>query len=162
MTKYMNLILIFLVTLVVATGANAKGADKGRASIQASQHPDGLLFDVKGGDVDLQLDISGPGKAMYSKHYAYAESVFFNINNASGVALPDGLYKYEARPVPAVTISRAESSRMKDRNVLHGKTDAKLSPVSGTFRIVNGGVVDPHYDEYGIDTPIRVPTETTE
>ena len=161
MTKYMNRILIFLVTLVVASGVYAKGADKGGASIQASQHPDGILFDVKGGDVDLQVDVSGPGKAMYSKHYAYAESVFFNINDASGVALPDGLYKYEARPLPAVSISREESSRMKDRNVLQGKTDAKLSPVSGSFRIVNGGVIDPHYDEYGIDTPVQLPVETT-
>ena len=160
MTKLMNHILISLVALVVATGANAKGADKGGTSIQASQQPDGILFDVKGGDVDLQLNVSGPGTAFYSRHYAYAESVFFNINDASGAALPDGLYKYEARPIPAVTISREESSRMKDRNVLYGKSAAKISPVSGTFRIVNGGVIDPNYDEYA--APVRLPAETTE
>lgn len=163
MTKLMNHILIFMAALLLATGAHAKGADKDGASIQASQHPDGLLFDVKGGDVDMQLTVSGPGKASYSKHYAYAESVFFNINDASGVALPDGLYKYEARPLPAVSITRAESSRMKDRNTLYGKTDPKLSPVSGTFRIVDGGVIDPHYDEFAT-APVRVrlPAETTE
>jgi len=161
MNKLMNHILITLAALVVATGAHAKGVDDGGASIQASQHPDGILFDVKGGDVDMQLNISGPGNATFSRHYAYAESVFFNINDASGVALPDGLYKYEARPLPAVTISRAESSRMKDRNVLNGKTDPKISPVSGTFRIVNGGVIDPNYDEFAAPV-VRLPAETTE
>ena len=156
MTKLMNHILVFLIVLMVAAAANANGVDKSGASIQASQHPDGILFDVRGGDVDLQLNVSGPGKAVFSERYAYAESVFFNINDASGVALPDGLYKYEARPIPAVTISREESSRMPDRNVFYGKTDAKMSPVSGTFRIVNGGVVDPNLDEFGT-APVRLP-----
>lgn len=148
MTKLMNHILISLVALVVATGANAKGADKGGTSIQAFQQPDGIVFDVKGGDVDMQLDVSGPGQVAFSRRYAYADSVFFNITNARGVALPDGLYKYEARPLPALTISREESSRMVDRNTIYGKTDPKVSPVSGTFRIVNGGVVDSGLDEY--------------
>ena len=156
MTKYMNRILIMLVAMAVATGASAKDTEKSGASIQASQHPDGILFDVRGGDVDLQLTVSGPGKAVFSQRYAYAESVFFNINDASGVALPDGLYKYEAKPIPAVTISRQESSRMKDRNVLYGKSDPKVSPVSGTFRIVNGGVIDPNFDEFGT-APVRLP-----
>ncbi len=158
MTGSIRLLFVFLATLVLATGVNAKSADKGGASIEVFQQADGMLFNVRGGDTDLQLDISGPGKAMYSKHYSYAESVFFNVNDASGVKLPDGLYKYEARPMPAVRISRAESSSMTDRNVLYGKTDAKLSPVSGTFRIVNGGVVDPNINEF--DTPIQLPAET--
>ena len=145
----MKHVLIFLTILLVASGAYAKGANGKGANIQATAHSDGILFDVKVNDADLELSVSGPGKSAQSKRYAYAESVFFNITDAKGKALPDGLYKYEARAVPAVSISREESSKMQDRNVLHGKTDAKMNAVSGTFRIVNGSVVDPQLDEYG-------------
>ena len=144
----MKQLLTFLTIMLFASGAYAKGTNND-ADIQASTHYDGILFDVKGNDVDLQLSVAGPGNFAYSKRYAYAESVFFNTTNARGKALPDGLYKWEARAIPAVSISRQESSAMPDRNVLNGKTDPKMSPVSGTFRIVDGSVVDPNRDEYG-------------
>lgn len=143
----MKRILIFLTILMVATAAYAKGvADN--TTIQASAYPDGILFEVKGGDVDLQLSVSGPGNIAFTQRHAYADSVFLDIKQANGKVLADGLYKYDAWPVPAVTISREESSKMQDRNVLNGKTDAKVSPFSGTFRIVNGEVIDPDYDEF--------------
>lgn len=153
----MKRILVFLTILMIATVAYAKGAGN-NATIQASAHPDGILFDVRGGDVDLQLNVSGPGDVVFTQRHAYAESIFLDIKNVDGKRLADGLYKYEARPMPAVMISREESSKMLDRNVLYGKTDAKISAFSGTFRIVNGSVVDPDYDEY--DTSVLLSTET--
>ncbi len=153
----MNRILIFLSILLVANATHAKGVGKD-AGIEVSTYPNGLVFDVRRSDTDLQLTISGPGNYVSSRRHPYAESVFLGITNATGKRLADGLYKYEARPMPAVSISREESSIMQGRNVLHGKTDAKISPFSGTFRIANGRVVDPAYDEY--NAPALAPTES--
>lgn len=143
----MNRFFIFLAIMLIATSAWSKGVGND-TSIQASTHPGGILFELKGGDADLQLSVSGPGNIAYARRYVAADSVFLDITNANGKALGDGLYKYEARPIPAITISREESSGMMDRNVLYGKTDAKISPVSGTFRIVHGAVIDPSVNEY--------------
>ena len=145
----MKHLLIFLTILLIASGAYGKGAGNKGADIEATSFSDGILFDVKVRDADLELSISGPGNMATSKRYAYADSAFYQTTNGKGRSLPDGLYKYEARAVPAVRVSREESSRMEGRNDLHGKTDAKMNPVSGTFRIVNGSVVDPNRDEYG-------------
>ena len=151
----MKQLLMFLIVLLVATGAYAKGTAKRDADIQATTHSDGILFEVNVSDSDLELSISGPGNLAQSKHYAYAESVFFQAAKPNGKPMPDGLYKYEARAVPAVKISREESSRMPDRNVFYGKTDAQVNSVSGTFRILNGSLVDSSYDEYGnTDLPL--------
>ncbi|MBE9550303.1 MAG: hypothetical protein IMF09_12935 [Proteobacteria bacterium] len=39
---------------------------------------------------------------------------------------------------------------MPDRNSIKNTTSSRnISPVSGTFRIVNGSVIDPELSEYG-------------
>lgn len=145
----MKHVLVLMSVLLVATGAYARDAAKEAADIQATSFSDGILFDVNVEDADLEVNISGPGNLAQTKRYAYAESVFVEAAESNGKSMPDGLYKYEARAVPAITISREESSAMLGRNELDGKTDAKMNPVSGTFRIVNGSVVDSDYEEYG-------------
>jgi hypothetical protein len=147
--SFMKHVLVLISVLLVATGAYAKGAAKKAADIQATSYSDGILFDVNVKDADLEVNISGPGNLAQTKRYAYAESVFVEAAESNGKSIPDGLYKYEARAIPAVSISREESSAMPGRNELHGKTDAKMNPFSGTFRILNGSMVDSEYDEYG-------------
>ena len=139
----MKHVLVFLSVLLVATGAYAKDAN-----IRAVTYSDGILFDIRASDSDLELSISGPGNLVQSKRYTHAESVFFEPTQSNGKSMPDGLYKYEARAVPAQSISREESSAMPGRNALVGKSDAKMNPFSGTFRILNGSVVDSEYEEY--------------
>ena len=154
----MKQLLTFLAILLIASVAQAKGVKNDRPDIQASTYSDGMQFDVSRGDADLQLEVYGPGGKTYSERYANAESVFFSTNSRKDGSLPDGLYKYEAKSIPAVTISREESSKMADRNMLREKTDTKNSYVSGTFRIVDGLVVDPDLDEF--DT-IAMPSRGT-
>ena len=150
----MKQVLIVLSMLCMATGAFAKGAPDNNVDIEAMPYSDGILFDVKAADSDLELSISGPGKMATSKRYTQAKSIFLETVQANGKSMPDGLYKYEARIVPTYVISREESSKMVDRNVLYGKTDAKSNPLSGTFRVVNGSIVDPELDEFGnMDLP---------
>jgi hypothetical protein len=141
----MKHVLVLISVLLVATGAYAKET----ADIQTTSYSDGIVFDVNVEGADLVVNISGPGNLAQTKRYAYAESVFVGATVSNGKSMPDGLYKYEARAIPAATISREESSAMSGRNELHGKTDAKMNPFSGTFRILNGSVVDSEYKEYG-------------
>ena len=140
--------LTFLAILLFAFAAHAKGVNNDGPDIQASTYSDGMQFDVSRSDVDLQLTVAGPDGSRYSERFAYAESAFFSIDNRKDGALPDGLYKYEARAIPAITISREESSKMADRNVLRERADTKNSYVSGNFRVVNGLVVDPDLEEF--------------
>ena len=148
----MKLIILVLATLMVATGAQGKGIGN-NIGIQATTYADGVLLEVSEHDVDLKVIVSGPGKTFFVIKQSAANPVFVDIHHADNGPLSDGLYKYEAWPIPAIIISRADSSSMPDRNTLHGKTDPKISPFSGTFRIVNGTVIDPNIEEFDATTP---------
>lgn len=144
----MNRLLVVCCILILSSGVYAKG-QAGDARIQATTYTDGVLFEVNAEDQGMQLVVSGPGKSVNSKRYSSADPVFLNTNGDGGEPMPDGLYKYEATVIPAITISREESANMRDRNLLIGKSDPKSSPVSGYFRIADGMVVDPMLVEYG-------------
>lgn len=151
-SQNMKLIIMILATLMVAAGAY--GEDVGsNIEIQATTYADGVLLEVSERDVGLKVIVSGPGKTLFEIKQSAANPVFVDIHHADNGPLSDGLYKYEAWPIPAIIISRAESSSMPDRNTLHGKTDPKISPFSGTFRIVNGTVIDPNIEEFDASTP---------
>lgn len=143
----MKQIWVLLLILMFATSVYAKGVSES-AAVQATTYSDGVLFEAGNSAKEFHLNFSGPGKAVFSRKISAAGPVFINIADEEGGPLPDGLYKYEARAIPSFTISRQESAQLKDRNVLLGKTDPKTSPVSGNFRILNGEVVDPLFEEF--------------
>ena len=143
----MKRILVLLMILLSATSVYAKGVNND-AAVQAKTYPDGVLFEAGDSAKDFNLNFSGPGKIVFSRKITTAGPVFINILDEEGDLLPDGLYKYEAKAIPSFTISRQESAQMKDRNVLLGKSEPKVSPVSGNFRILNGAVVDPSFEEF--------------
>ena len=143
----MKRIFTSLIVLSFATSVYSQGVD-GNAEILAINYSDGVLFESVKSNNEFMLNISGPDNAMIEKRYSSAEPAFFSVNNENGGPLPDGLYKYEARAIPAFTISREESSKLRDRNTLVGKSDPKSSPVSGHFRIMNGVVVDSSLEEF--------------
>jgi hypothetical protein len=143
----MKRIFTSLVVLLFATSVYSQGVDR-NAGIQATTYSDGVLFEPGHSNNEFMLNISGPENTVIKKRYSSAEPAFFSVNNENGWPLPDGLYKYEARAIPAFSISREESSKLRDRNILIGKSDPKSSPVSGHFRIINGVVVDKSLEEY--------------
>ncbi len=141
----MNRVMSLLFSMVIAMSANAKGLE-GNATIEATTYADGVLFQVDKSETNLQLNISGPTQA-YSQRYSDGDSIFLGIQQADGQVWADGLYKYEVWPVPAVSISREESSKMPDRNSLVHKSRPPVFALSGNFRISNGMVVDPDLGE---------------
>ena len=143
----MKALFLFLAVLLASTCLYAKGVNND-FKVNTTNYADGILLEADNRDICLQLTIAGPGNSRHTQKYASAESVFIDINDANGQPLADGLYKYEAWPVPAVSYSREESSRMPDRNSLENTTGPDVSPVSGSFRIVNGVIDDPELIEY--------------
>lgn len=145
----MHRILISMAILLLATSAYAKGVGN-EPAIQTVTYADGVLFEVGERDSEIVLSVSGPGNTAFEKQSSSADSVFLSVNNEASGPLRDGLYKYEARAIPAFTISREESSKLRDRNTLNGKTEPKSSPVSGNFRVKNGMVVDANFEEFSV------------
>ena len=140
-------IFLFLAIFLVSTGLNAKGVDNS-FKIDATTYSDGVLLVAVNRDNDFQLTIAGPGNSSYTRKYPSADPVFLDINDTNGEALADGLYQYEVWPIPAVTYTREESSRMPDRNNIKHESGPAVSPVGGSFRVVNGIIDDPELVEY--------------
>jgi hypothetical protein len=140
---------LFLCLLVLSLSTSAYSQDEGNSvGIQVVTYADGVLLEAENNSIDIQLTVVGPNNSVISQKYSGGETVFLDINAANGGQLPDGLYKYEAWPVPAVTISREESSKMPNRNDISLKAGPAVSPVSGSFRIVNGAMADPDLVEF--------------
>ena len=138
----MKLLHLFLVGLLASTCLNAQDIDY-NLLVNVTSYADGVLLETPNRDLDLQLTLAGPNNYRYTQRYSSADPVFIDINHTNGQSLEDGFYKYEAMPMPTITISREESSKMPDRNSLMNTTGPKVSAVSGSFRIVNGMIIDP-------------------
>ena len=147
----MKLMFLFLVIFLTSTCLSAMDIDSG-FEVTINTYADGILLEMDNRDSDLQLTVAGPGDFRFTQRYSSANPVFLDINNANGERLEDGFYKYEAMPLPAFTISREESSKMPDRNSLINTTGPKVSAVTGSFRIVNGMIIDPELVEYTAST----------
>jgi hypothetical protein len=136
----------FLLTLGLSLTAEA------RPPFEPEVLADGILFWPSAAAGVSTVSLKGPGKLISRMDFAAGEVPFVDIHFVNGKPLPDGLYKYEivAAPVagPNLTASGKGKGRGNvDRNAFTGMTDPKVSPVSGTFRVVDGEVVDPYLDE---------------
>lgn len=147
----MKHIFLFLIIFLTSTCLCAKEIDID-FKVNVNTYADGILLEIENHDSDFQLTVAGPGNSRYTRRYSSDEPVFLDINNTNGEQLEDGFYKYEAMPLPAFTISREESSKMPDRNSLKNTTGPKVSAVTGSFRIVNGMIIDPELVEYTAST----------
>jgi hypothetical protein len=134
---YSNKLLISLVFLV-----GSLQADPASENMTAEVYPDFVVFENLGDDTDLQVRVSGPQGEVLSRRQSGAEPVFVELQDASGQTLADGLYKYEVFAVPRVTIPREVSAAMPDRDVHREQVGPGPSPLSGTFRVSNGAIVD--------------------
>jgi hypothetical protein len=130
-----------LILMVFAISANLHAQDIS-SDVYVDTSQDFIAFELTNGGFDMQLNVSGPQGFSRSQKYAANELAYVDVIDAKGRQLADGLYKYEIRPVPTVTISREESSAMPDRNDLYHKTQIEVSPVSGNFRVLNGRIAD--------------------
>lgn len=135
----MNRTAIAIVAIAFATTSFAES--KGSGDLQAITYNDGVLIESIDESASYQIKVSGVGNSTYFRSITATGYLFLDASDENG-PLADGLYKYEARPIPSFTISREESSKLRDRNILVGKSVAKTSPLTGSFRVLNGEVVD--------------------
>jgi hypothetical protein len=138
--------IVALLCILPALTANAKGFG---GDIQVETFSDFVMLNMHNEGFDMAVQISGPAGFMESRMLPGSGAAYIDVVNAKGQRLADGLYKYEIKPVPAVSLSREESAAMVDRNVLVGKSADKVSPVSGSFYIVGGQIMDAQMTEAG-------------
>jgi len=131
-----------VVLLAAASLASAIHAQEFADSVFVDTSQDFIAFELANPEFDMQLNVSGPKGFSLSQKYAANELAYIDVVDARGSRLADGLYKYEIRPVPTVMITREESSAMPDRNELYHKAQIEVSPVSGSFRVLDGRIVD--------------------
>jgi hypothetical protein len=137
----MRSIPFFLAILMASTSLFAKDADRAFA-VEATTYPDGVLLQSEDSDVGLQVSIAGPDGAVVSMSFAAFDPAFIFASDTMGQPISDGLYKYEVWPIPAKTYTREESAAMPDRNDIELKNGPSVSAVSGSFRVLNGQIVD--------------------
>lgn len=137
----------FLFLILLSANLFAKGVD-GQFTVNTTTYEDGVLILSDNHETGFQVKFSGPGNFSVIQISSQGDSVFLDINNTDGQTLADGLYQYKVMPTPARTFTLAESSNMPDRNDIKPKSVAVVHPVYGSFRVINGEVVDADLQEY--------------
>jgi len=111
---------------------------------------DGVYFDAGDFSGGMNLRVKGPGDFYWNGNADRGESMFLDATNLKGKALPDGLYKYELVMTPAVLVNRGTMS-VAEQNAFRSANAVKRSPISGSFRVVNGAILDPYEEELSHD-----------
>ena len=134
--------------MIVSLAGNVQAQDVS-ADVQVQLFSDFVAFELDNDAFNMNVTISGPHDYSFTREYSGSETAYLDLAREGGGVMADGLYKYEIKPVPVRRFSRAESSAMPDRNTLYVKSAVKVSPVSGSFRIVDGQVVNAGISEGG-------------
>ena len=134
----MRFILLFLLAVGLSTSALADQPDW-RTEVLS----DGVIFVADGTQGATTVSLAGPDLLGTRIKFGAGSDPFIDINNVNGLVLQDGLYKYELVSSPR----QAADAAGVDRNAFSGLSNRKISPYSGSFRVINGVVVDPYLEE---------------
>jgi hypothetical protein len=111
-------------------------------SVQATTYVDGILLESNRVDYDLELMIAGPDGIISRSRHGSRNPVFLAIDSFEHGQMTDGLYKYEIVPLPLISLTREAGADGQDPAVV-GRLAPKTSRINGSFRIVDGAIVDP-------------------
>ena len=111
---------------------------------------DGVYFEADEFSGGMSLRVKGPDQFIWNGTVDKGESMFLDATNLNDKALPDGLYKYELVMTPAVLVNRGTMS-VAEQNAFRSANAVKRSPISGSFRVVNGAILDPYEEELSHD-----------
>lgn len=153
-SPYLMFLLIASLLLALSPAAvlaqDAPNGPVGEPDIDAS----GLSWAVTGPNAGFILVVSGPDGYRFEQTFASGEEPAFQLVDASGASLADGLYKFELRPISyGLTKSRASMNDGRDPAVARELAESQAQPllnanaVSGAFTVQNGAIVDPNLEE---------------
>lgn len=141
----MRITSTILLTIGLAATALAESESQ---DILVVSYPDFVAVDLVSKSHDMQFQVAGPNGYRTTQKYGSDATGFFETQSAEGVVLADGLYKWEAWTTPKDMISREESSAMPDRNNMTlSNNSSGPGRISGSFRVVDGLIVDPDREE---------------
>ncbi|KAA9133522.1 hypothetical protein F3N42_04015 [Marinihelvus fidelis] len=129
--------MLLCMGLALASGSVVAASADSDFQVEASEFLGGIMLQSSRADVDLDVTLVAPDGTRAKERYPSNEPVFLDVADRS---LPDGLYRYEVRPVAAVKRSPSEVPANLRGLVSTGAPE--LAAVSGTFRVVNGEIVN--------------------
>jgi len=118
-----------------------------RFDINSTTYPDGLLLESTWPDAGMRITIAGPEGFRLTQKYLADESIFIDINHTTDQVLADDRYRYEIRPVFAGYTAHDGRQEKQDFDKAQQQAAPRISPVNGSFLIVDGLVVDPELIE---------------
>ncbi len=139
-TKHLLCAACAVALLVVVGPADA-------ASGEASLSGDTLTWQSSRAEDGATLRISGPD-IVFDREFEAGSTISQSAFDPEGYALPDGLYTWEIRSnAPRMTAERQARLRAQGAD-----TDTQTEPISGSFTILNGAIVDPNLAEEFVAT----------
>lgn len=141
------------VLLVSGLAVSAQARDLSQ-DIIVETYPDFLAIDLVSETHDVEYVISGPDNYHQRKRNTVDATAYVEMQDQQGVSLADGVYKWEAWATPRETISREESMAMPNRNDLSMTMATRNNRISGSFRVVNGQIVDSGEQELDLKSEV--------
>jgi len=149
--------IILILGTVLALPAALANETYDRFKVNSITYPDGVFLENSWVDMGMRVTIAGPGNFRFTQKYSAFEPAFIDINNTDERILTDGLYRYEVRPVARVLHGQNLSREDYGHDNKMQRSSPRFSPVNGSFRIIDGSVVDSGLPEY--ETAIEQGTE---
>jgi hypothetical protein len=137
-----------LLVLSACVAASAQARDISR-DIIVETYPDFVAIDLVSDTHNVEYTVTGPGGFHQRQLNALDAAAYVELQSADGATLADGLYKWEAWATPKKIIPREKSMAMANRNDFRMSTGAGNSRISGSFRVVDGLIVNPDVVEPG-------------
>lgn len=151
-----HLVLLVVVALLLALmpasvlAQDAPNGPVGEPDIDAT----GVSWSTTSASAGFILVVSGPNGYRFEQNFGSNEQPTFQIVDAAGETLGDGLYKYELRPISyGLTKARASLNDGRDPAIARELAESQAQPifnanvVSGVFTVQNGAIVDPNLEE---------------
>lgn len=137
-----------LTVLLLAAGSLCAHADASDQGIIIETYADFVAVDRVDTSSNLRMVVTGPAGYRQTLDHGADEIAYIETRSAEGVALADGLYTYEVWTEPKTLLTRATDDPRAGRDA-GLKTKARITGgrTSGSFRVVNGVIVDPNLKE---------------
>lgn len=134
--------------LLLAGCAAGVQAEDSAHNIIVERYTDFVAVDRLDATRNLNVVLAGPEGYRKEMRQTADEAAFIETRDVDGTTLPDGLYHFEAWTEPQKLVTRSPDDPRAGRDAGLERTARVFSDtVSGSFRVVDGVIVDPSLEE---------------
>lgn len=134
--------------LLLAGCAAGVQADDSAHNIIVERYGDFVAVDRMDASRNLKVVLVGPDGYRKEMRQTEDEAAFIETREVDGTALSDGLYHFEAWTEPKKLVTRSPDDPRAGRDAgLERTARVATDTVSGSFRVVDGAIIDPNLEE---------------